>query len=101
LLAAVDAGGDGEIQVEELFEEVGGGPVACASGSDGEAVGVKGSGVEGGAGLLERVSAGEFEGAVEGNIGAILGVRAIWLIHCRPVSSDVWLRTLRMPYRGD
>ena len=50
--ALVDAGSDGEVQVEELLEEVLLG---------GEAVGGQHGGVEFGVGVFERIVAGEFE----------------------------------------
>jgi len=61
-LISFDEGGDGEVEVEELFQEVGGGV---------EAVGGEDGGVEGGVGVVQGVLAGEFEGAVEGAETAI------------------------------
>jgi hypothetical protein len=56
-LAAVDAGGDFQIQGQQLRQQVRAGV---------EAVGVEDSGVESGMGVLERVLAGQFQSAVEG-----------------------------------
>ena len=61
-MALIDLPRDGEVEVEELLEEVFAGA---------EAVGVEDSGVEGGVGVLERVAAGEFERAVEGAKAAL------------------------------
>ena len=51
-----EAGGDLLVKVEELGEEIGLG---------GEAVGGEYGGIQRGVGVLERIGAGEFEGAIE------------------------------------
>ncbi len=71
-LAFFEAGGDGEVQIQQLLEEVGLG-VEAVSDEDG--------GGEGGVGVFEGVLAGEFEGAVEGtetafDVGEGLGADA-------------------------
>ena len=56
-MAGVELCGNGEVDLQELGQEVGVGV---------EEVGGQGGGVEGGVGGLEFVAAGQFEGAVEG-----------------------------------
>ena len=59
-LVVVELVGDGDVEVEQLGQEVGVGV---------EVVGGEGGGVDGGVGGLQFVAAGQFEGAVEGSQG--------------------------------
>jgi len=78
------AGGHGEVEFEELGEEVFLGV---------EAVGGEDGGVEGGVGVFEWGFAGEFEGAVEGAEAAIASTRYLCCsaMRRRSASATAWL----------